>query len=325
MPIGKQSDFVLQDAQYQLGKYEALARTINAFNAASAFGIRLVQNDLIGQYEKEAFFETISGLISRRDLTSVADATDLAMTQGEEIGVKLERLIGPVTQTINSFKKIGMDAPQMSLIVGRMVAQAKALNFLDSSLIATQAALAKQADTIYDGSTEGTPTMTHAHLVNGLAKLGDAAQRVVCWVMHSKSYFDLMKQSLADNIAGVANLTVRAGSVETLGLPVVVTDSLALFNDNAPDTNTYNTLGLVRDGLVVTESEEETIAADMVTGKQQLVFRIQGEYAFNARVKGFAFSTASANPADADLGNSANWTLAASTIKNAAGIQIITQ
>jgi hypothetical protein len=323
MPIGKQSDFVLQDTQYQLGKYEALGRTVRAFNQASNHALRLVQHELLGQYEKDAFFDLLSGLVSRRDLTSVEDADDLALTQSTEVGVKLDRLIGPVTQTLNSFHKIGLDAAQMSLIVGRMVADAKTANFLDAGLLAAQACLAKQATTQYDATSETTATLTHHHLLAGLAKLGDAAQRITCWVMHSKVYFDLMRQTLTDNLAGVAHLTVRAGSVETLGLPVVVTDSAALLHAGTP--NTYSTLGLVRDGLVLTESEDETVAAEMVTGKQQLLFRIQGEYAFNVRVRGFAFSTALANPTDAQLTDSANWTLVAGDIKNAAGIEILTQ
>ncbi len=324
MPIGKQSDFVLQDAQYQLGKYEALARTIRAFNEASNFGIRFVQQELLGQYEKEAFFDTIVGLVSRRDLSSLLDADDLPLTQGEEVGVKLDRRIGPVTQTLNSFKKIGMDAAQMSLIVGRMVAQAKTLNFLDSGLLAARAAFQTDPRLRFDATALQTPTMTHGHLLGGLARLGDAAQRIVCWVMHSKVYFDLMQQSLADNITGIANLTVRAGTVETLGLPVIVTDADALRHDNGVDPVSYHTLGFARDGLVVTESEEETIAAEMITGKAQLLFRIQGEYAFNARVKGFQFSTAAPNPSDAELGDTANWTLVTSNVKNAGGIEIHT-
>lgn len=59
-------------------------------------------------------------------------------------------------------------------------------------------------------------------------------------------------------------------------------------------------LGLTASGVVVQRSEEETISAQMVTGLEQLVMRIQGEHAFNAGCKGFKrdVTDGGANPTD---------------------------
>ncbi len=325
MATGKQNSFVLYDAQYQMGKYEALARHLDAFNSASRNAIRLVTRNLAGEFERQAFFDQVSGLISRRDLGSVAAADDLPLTQDEEIGVKINRKIGPVGQTLNSFRKIGMTDQERSFVLGQLVGENKRQDLLDTGLMGLQAALAKQASTQYDATGQATATMTHAHLVNGLAKLGDAAGRIVCWLMHSKVYFDLVSQALADNLYTEAGMVVYGGQPGTLGRPVIVTDSPALVNDNDPDPDTYNTLGLTADSLVVTESEEEELVVETVTGMEQLIVRWQGEYAFNLRVKGFKFDTAQGgNPDDATIADSASWAMAVSDPRNAAGIQIVT-
>ena len=83
MAIGKYSDMVVYQAEFQSGMVEKVAQFLAAFNEASRGAIRLVPRALKGHYGKEAFFEDVSSLVSRRDITSVSAATDLALTQGE--------------------------------------------------------------------------------------------------------------------------------------------------------------------------------------------------------------------------------------------------
>ncbi|MGH9339528.1 MAG: major capsid protein, partial [Acidobacteriota bacterium] len=58
-----------------------------------------------------------------------------------------------------------------------------------------------------------------------------------------------------------------------------------------------------------------------------LVMRIQGEYAYNLRLRGFAWDVTNggANPTDSALGTSTNWDKAATADKSLAGIRIKTQ
>src|SRR5690606_36064766 len=114
----------------------------------------------------------------------------------------------------------------------------------------------------------------------------DASSRIVCWVMHSKPFFDLMENTIADALFNVANVTVYQGTVATFNRPVVVTDSTSLTTSTSSDTD-YHILGLVEDAVRIVESEEREIVSEVVTGLENLVLRIQGEYAFNLRVRGF--------------------------------------
>lgn len=326
MATGKQSDFVIFEDQYYGGQYEVFAQEVNAFNAASGNTIQLVTKALIGNYQQESFLKKIAGLISRRDATSVSTATDLAMTQDQFVSCKVNRKIGPIGQTLDAWRKIGKDAREMSAKIGMMIAKDKLGDYLNTALLAVEAAIEGQSTALtYDATGQSTKTLTHGWLVNAMAKMGDRGQAIKCWVMHSKPYYDLMAQSISDKIYGVADLVIHQGTPATLGRPVIVTDAAALTDANGSATDTYNVLGLVEGGVVVTESEIEEIQAQVITGLENLIYRIQGEYAFNIACKGFKYdySDGGANPTDADIATTEHWDQAATDDKDLAGVRVI--
>lgn len=322
MAVGKASDFKVYQEYLQTRMTEILTQNGNAFNAASNGSIVMTTASKRGDYEYNAFFKSISGLASRRDTTSVSAATDLALTQDEFIRVKLNRKIGPVANTRDSFRKIMARYTQTEFtdIIAEQASKAQQLDMLNSVLRAGRAALAAQSDVLYDG-TAGT--MSTATLVNGLSKFGDAADRIVCWVMHSKVYFDLVQSQITANIDGISNFNVQTGTPVTLNRPVVISDSAALI---AGSPSQYYTLGLTAGALLAESSEEDDVVVDEVTGNENLIVRIQGEYAFNAGVKGFKWDVANggANPNDTALATGSNWDAAVTSYKDFAGVVIST-
>jgi Major capsid protein 13-like len=308
MPIGKASDFKVYQDQFQSGVIETLTQNTTAFNAASAGAIRLSTVSRRGDFSQGAFFRDTAGLVTRRDATSVLDATELALAQDEAISVKLNRKIGPVSQTRDSFRKIqaGRTEEELSFIIGQQAAKAMEVEMLNSALRSGRAAMNNQASVKYTVPTNGA--LNTAGLISGLAKFGDAASRVVCWVMHSKAYYDLVQNQVAANIFGISNLNVASATPVTLNRPVVIVDSDALAIDTAGIFD-YYTMGLTADALQVENTEEEEIVFDSVTGKENLIVRMQGEFAYNMGVKGFKWDIANGgvNPSDAALGTGTNW------------------
>lgn len=326
MAIGSMSDFKIYPEQYYGGMYESIAQNINAFNGASNNALVLTNENIKGHYEYESFI-SFKDIVSRRDITSTGSATDLSLAQSEFVNVKLNRILGPVAQTIDAWKKIDEDPEVMSFILGQMAAEQKTKDYLNSLLLAVEAAIDGQSDLKYDATGETTKTLTHSHLVSGLAKMGDQGERVVAWVMHSKPFWDLVGQAITDKITNVSDTVIYGGSPGTLGRPVIVTDSSALHDDNGSLTDTYNVLGLVAGGATVKETEPDTVAFELVTGLDNLVYRYQGEYAFNTGVKGFQWDVTNggSNPTDADLGTSSNWDKVANDIKDLAGVKVLVQ
>ena len=326
MAKGTYSDFKIYPEQYYGGMFESIVQNINAFNGASQNALRLVNENVKGHYEYESFIQFLD-VVSRRDISSVSAATDLKLAQEEFISVKLNRTLGPVAQTLDAWKKIDEDPEVMSFILGQKAAEQKTKDYLHALLLALEASLDAQSDLEYDATGESTKTLTHAHLVSGMSKMGDQGQRIVAWVMHSKPYWDLVGQALSDKITNVADTVIYGGSPGTLGRPVIVTDDAALKDDNGSATDTYNVLGLVAGAGTVKETEPDNVAFELVTGLDNLVYRWQGEYAFNVGVKGCQWDTSNGgvNPTDADLGTATNWDKVANDVKDMAGVRIVVQ
>ncbi len=310
------SDFVIRDEEFYGGFAEILQQNVDAFNAASNGAIMLATARKKGDFEKESFFNYTAGLTRRRLTTSIADVADLTLTMGDHVRVKVNRGIGPVAATLDAWYKLGTDPGEMSLVVGRQTGIEVSADWLNTSIMAVVAALGNVP--LVTSTFANTPS--HGNLVTTLSKFGDKAGRIAMWVMHSKSYFDLVGQAIVDKIFTIGALAIREGITPTLGIPTLVTDSPALVTTGAPDT--YHILGLTQGAISVIESEERRMVSQLVTGKDNLIMRMQGEYAFNLGLKGFAYDEAAggADPDDAALGAAANWDNIAADVKSLAGV-----
>jgi Major capsid protein 13-like len=323
MSIGTAANFVIYPAQFWGGVVETLQQNTEAFNAASNNSLRLVTRQILGDYERESFLKSTASLIAHRNTTSTSTVSDINLAAGEMIGVKINRRLGPVTQTRDSFRKIGVSPDEFSFMLGQQAGPAIAIDYINLAVGAVRAAIQNQGSSLqYDATADTLKTLNHTAIVGGLSKFGDRASRITAFVTHSKPYFDLMKQQIADKLFEVAGATVYAGTIATFGKPVVVVDTPSIFTVGS-STNSYDFLGLVENAVEVAESEERDIISQPVTGQENLVDRIQGEYAFNLRVKGCEYDTTQGiNPADSVLYTAATWIKVVADQKEMPGVRI---
>ena len=328
MAIGKASDMVIYQAEFQSGLVEGLNQNVALFNEQTRGAIQLVPAALKGYYGKAAFFKDVSSLVTRRDITSTSAATDLAMTQDEVISVKLNRKIGPVAQTLDAIKKAGLTEAQASFAFGQLAASRKMKDMVNTALVAVEAAIQGNTAMNLDITGEATKTASTSALVRTVAKFGDMAGDIVCWVGHSKPYYDILAGMISDKVSGLADIvTIQGGIPATLGRAFVISDAPALTDANGSAADTYNTLGLVAGAVVVTESEADSFATEIVTGLENLARRWQSEYSYNVEVKGFKWDIANGgvNPTDGTLGTTTNWDQVAFDDKLTAGVRLVTQ
>lgn len=321
------------------GLVETIVQETGVFNGNSQGAIQLVTNRKRGDYAQESFWGLISNLVSRRDPNSSAGAASLVVPKNEFISIKVNRKVGPIDQTLDSFRKLG-NAEQLevlSFILGQQIAQAMLVDQVNTALTAIAAALAAQATNLVDvakgsGSPTTGATLKTQHLIQALAKMGDAANRVVCWVMHSKQYYDLVQYQVGqpNNGGVVANTVMMQASPLTLNRPVLVTDSTGLqYTDVSASpitTGAYRVLGLVQGAITVEDSEDELMYSDVITGLENIVVRLQGEFAYNLGCKGMKFNLGTSpmaiNPTTAQLGTGSNWTKAVTNFKDLGGVVI---
>lgn len=315
------SDFKIYQEQFFSGMTETLQQAADVMNEASNGAIAMTTEEMKGDYEQESFFKSLSTLVSRQDITSVAAATALKLTQDETVRVKLHRKIGPVEVTRKAFKQIGEDPQLASFILGQQSAQAVAENMLNAGLLATRVALANTAAATNDVTAAAVKTTTHTNLMRTLQKFGDKQSRIVAWVLHSTNWFDLGVDGVDNQIDTIAAEIIRVLTVPGMGRPFIITDSPSLIaTADTPDS--YFVLGLTAMGLQMVLSEEQYVTTEEVTGLEQLVNRLQGELAFNVGVKGFKWdiTNGGANPDDTALGTGSNWDKVATDTKDLAGV-----
>lgn len=282
-------------------------------------------NRKIGDFDYSAYFKNTAGIVSRQDQTSISGATSLKLQQGEIANVKLNRKIGPVDWARSAFLKPGLDDNAFRVVAGNQSADAATQEMLSSGLAAAVGALAGQASS----KVAASAGMATVELVNALAKLGDAASRISVWVMHSAKYYELVKeQAFTTKIEGIANFNVQTGTPVTLNRPVLVTDDPSLVittGTGSTAVTKYQTLGLTNSGIVIEDTEGEYVSFQEVLGLEQILRRMQGEYAYNLGLKGFTWDVTSGgkNPVASALATASNWDAAYTSEKDRAGVVIV--
>jgi len=318
------TSFKIYEPQFRSGVIEQLTQNAEVFNEASNGTIRLMTNRMAGNFVKESFYDQLSSdLVSRRDPTSNSNVSDQDLTQSELIGVKVNSRLGPVSKTRDAWRKMADDPATFSLVIGNMVGMYTAQDYVNTAVRSLDAAISGVSALEYDHTSTGT--LTHSGLAQGLAKMGDQASRVQAWIMHSKAYWDLVDQSISDDVYNIGGMAIQQGDTPALGRPIIVTDDPSLKISGTPDN--YVTLGLTSNASVLEDSEERDMVMDTITGEENIRERIQGEHAFNVTIKGFQWDTTNGgkSPTDSALGTSSNWDKAYSDDKNLAGVRVLSK
>jgi len=330
MAIGDYTDFILDPQSFHNGQFNFVTQNINAFNGASNGAIRLVYENLPGHYANNISFSLPENIYTRRDITSgaaIASGDRFYISEVNERSVKLNRKVY-IENTLDSFAKSvkSMSYEEASFIIGQQVAERRLKRQLNDSILSLRAAL-DQGDTtqtITVSSAHNAGKMNSEDLNTALGIMGDASGQLACLVMHSKAWRDLIGNQVVENIDGVSSYNLFQGTPATYGKPVLVTDSdnLKVVTGSGSSAYTeYFTLGLTDMASVVTVSENSRLISDIPTGYENLTLVLQGEEAYNMKIKGYGWDATNGgiNPTDTALGTSTNWDVAMSSVKQRAG------
>lgn len=308
--ISLHSDFKVYEPEFNAGFFEALYQNTNIFNAASGGAIQMLTQIHQGNYLKSAFFQQISSLVTRQDITSTAAVDSKKLTQTEEVGVKLHRKIGPVQTTTKAFKMAGLpiDTREGSMMLGRLVGDAIAKRMASDAIIAAVAAVGNVDDLVNDITGLNIKHATIKGLNRTRGKWGDQMSKLAAWLMYSTPHLDLIEDGLdveLESVAGTLIATGRANNMLNGGM--IVSDNENLVNTGDPDT--FNVIGMAPGAVTVMQSELQEIWINKITGQEQLIVEIQGEYANTVAVDGFAWdiTNGGSNPTDATLATVTNW------------------
>lgn len=339
MTLGNYTDFVLDEGYFHTGVVEGATQQISVFNEASNGGIALIDKRLGGHYHHTLGYKQVEDAWTRRDITSAAaisSADTKKLTDFDQIGVKFNAKMY-LRHTLDGFQKnfdpdMKGDYQDISQRIGNFTAFGRLKQMANQAISCIRAALTNASATANAHSATVSSAnyngkLNSGDLIEGLAKMGDMSSRVVCLVMHSKSFFDLVKNQVLDKVTGISDFALYAASPITMNKPVLVTDSAGLsatIGSGSSAYTEYYTLGLVEAAAIVTVSELERMVVQPITGGENIVLDMQGEGAHNLEVKGAKWDVGSGglNPTETALATKTNWDPSGVHYKNRAGFVI---
>lgn len=312
------SNMVVFNDQVQLVATEFVDQEVNKFNAASNGSILLGSNATIGDFVEEASYKAIASLVGRRDAYGTGTLSTKALEQLKDVSVKVDQKVGPVEWTAEQFRRLGKSEEEAGLIIGQQAALGLIQDYLNVGASALKAAVSTQATLINDYSLTGTAKLVELNKTAG--KFGDRQQSITAWLMHSKVFTDLTNEAITNTsqLYTIGDINVMQ---DGLGRLYVVSDIPALL-----DTAKYHTLGLVPGSLMVETGSLITMTQPKADQENMGVIW-KGESSFNVGLKGYAWDTANGgkSPTDAELATGTNWDKVATSLKDTAGVMLISQ
>jgi len=293
---------------------EVIMQNSESFTNGTNGAILVSSKSIMGDLEATSMLGEIANIIGGRDINATTNATVKNLVSRDENNIKLFWGTGAIEFGLTEATRYGADANAFSVAVGEQIGKG-IVNYLLNGAIAGLVGSISSQPTLITG--DGTAKITHSLLNQGLKPMGDARGSVVAWVMNGATYADLLDGALAVTTYNVAGGAINDGAVGTLGLPTFVSDSPAL----AMATGVA-VLGVTSSAINAIESASRNFVSEIISGGENLKYRIQAEGEFALDVKGYSWSAGTTNPSQVALATSTNWTMKASDVKSTAGVLI---
>ena len=326
MAIGNASNIIIRPEFFNAGLRETLDQNVDVFNANSGGALELVTEGSTSDFQKTRFVDRFSNLSTRRDDESNASVTPQALTQSDDIDVRVKRRSDPIQQSVDSLRDAGLSREEMSVIIGNQAGEDIAQDYTNTALLCLVAALQKQNDTYLDKSGDASNTLDNALMNEGLGKFGDNRGALEVAIMHSKAFTDLTGNNIDSSGDQVEFATIYQESVGSFNRIVIVTDSADLVETDgiSAGTDSYKTLLLQQGAFQVQETRTMEMFEDLKTGNENVTVEMQGEHDFTVSMKAFSWDEASGgrNPTDSALGTASNWNAVVDNYKDFPGVVV---
>lgn len=303
---------------------EVLAQQVELFNTATDGAIALAPASVQGDFSDVAFWQKISGLVRRRNAYGSGAVSEKVLEHLVDTMVKVAAGTPPVRIDPGMFAWIQRSPEEAGVVLGQQLAKDTLADMLNIGLGATNAALTNEASNLLSITGETDKVASFIALNRVQAKMGDYAQQITAWVMHSTPLFSLYANALTNAQQLFVYGTVNVAR-DPWGRILIATDSPNLVSFSSPNY-TYSTLGLVRGGLVVTQNNDFLANEETKNGDENITKTYQAEWSYNLGVKGFAWDKGNGgkSPNDAAILTGTNWDKYATSNKDLAGVVLKT-
>lgn len=315
------SDLAVFNEYAYLSMTEVIRQQIDLFNAASRNTIVLRSTAHQGDYNEEAFFGKIAGLVRRRNAYGSGAVTPKSLVHKVDTMVKVAAGTPPIQMDPGQFKWLQLNPQIAGAAMGKQLAGDMLADMLNVGIMAGYSALSGVPAVVYDGTGDTPDTMTPKMLLKGASKFGDASGDIACWIVHSGPMHDYFANNL-DNGQGLFTYGTVNVIADPFGRVFVVTDSPSLVTAGTP--NVYHNLGLVPDAIRIDQNNDYTENFETKNGDENIARTFQAEWSYNVGVKGFAWDKTNGghSPTTAALGTATNWDRYSTSEKDLAGVVV---
>lgn len=309
MPTTLNNNTIINNELAQTAYLERTQDVIDVFNAASGGAITIVNENVQGDFSKDAFYE-ISGAIAHRNVNSSATVTTTAIAMDEMVGVKVPFKFGPYSATEESFKRRQRSVEEFSMLIGQQYADAELEGYIAYGMAALVAAISSNSAMVDSEAAASTGPKT---VTKAFRKFGDRFSRIATLCMDSASYLDYTDHRVDAALFNEADTIIYGGQPGTMGKPVLVSDQF----------QASKMLALQPGALNIKISQVPTFRGYELNDQENIAMAWRAEGTFNINVLGYSYATtAGANPNLATLGTAANWSKHATSNKATAGALI---
>lgn len=155
----------------------------------------------------------------------------------------------------------------------------------------------------------GIVSLTQGYLNQMLAKMKDAREDIIVFLMPSNVYFDLVGDSMTNyKIDKVAGMLIVEGVPAAQGRAIIVADIPALINEQTSSYYTkYNVLGLGVGALTARVIGEDDVDTDVITDENTKRYTFRQDFDTSYHVQSMLWDKTPLNPTDAELATAGNW------------------
>lgn len=293
---------------------ETIAQQVQLFNAASNNTLVLTSGSNQGDFNSEAYYAELTGLVRRRNQygTGVVAAIDLAQLIANS--VKIAAGTPPVNVDPHWWTWMNKNPAEAGTVLGIQLAEASMQDMLDVATISLSAAFDEVGSTVVNTTGE-VASLIGLDATAGL--FGDRQNNIGAWIMHSGVFNQLSQAGLTntERLFTYGNVNIMQ---DATGRPFIVSDIANL------KSTTFSTLGLVSGAATIEQNSDYLMNVETKNGNENILRTQQSEWTYNLGLKGYKWdeTAGGASPSDAALGTGSNWVKQATDIKNTAGVKM---
>lgn len=279
-----------------------------------------VENVLLkkgGQFIHAPVWKPTTTLVTRRDMTITTDATPLGGSTRDDIGVRVNRKIGPYSITRSAEWMSGQSMEQLQAYFFEETSRRVSLDLRQFIVGIAKAAIGNMSGTpntlnVYSASSRTNLTTTLLSRTRGL--LNDKMDEAfapgggAAWILRSESQTDLIQNQQNAGVQGIADRAAAGRTPLMLDLDFCLANDSSLTVSGSPYAE-YDTL-LLGPGFMHMDLVQMNFEDLWMNPKAENVeFVLRGDYDVEFRIPGFAWDTVNGggNPSQTTAFTGAYW------------------